>query len=237
MNKLHTIIFSSLFLCSIYVQAYQAFSTGNNVIIRNGQVISSTNTVTGSGIIKSQTRNLNSFSGIRLHIPAEVKIIKGTQPKCTISADDNILPIITTNVRSNILTIASNKNFSSANQVTITITAPQLSKLFMTASGNVVIEGVQENSLEIVLGGAINVQATGKVRTLTVRLDGTGDMDLDNLQVHAADVSLNGAGTIRIFATGTFSGLIQGSGDIWVRGNPQILRSTVYGAGQITPIP
>jgi hypothetical protein len=237
MKKSQILLFCSLSLCTIYALAHQAFSSNNNVIVRNGQVFSSSGSATmiGSGVIQSQTRTLTPFTEIRLRIPAKTTIVRGASPECAITADDNILPEITTEVQNGILTIASRNGFSSAHQISLNITAPQLSKLLMTASGDVILNGIRENTLEIVIGGAINLRAAGQVGALKVRLDGTGDMDLYRLQARSADVLLNGAGTIHVFATGTFSGLIQGSGEILVRGNPQILRSAVYGAGRIAP--
>ncbi|KOR28913.1 hypothetical protein TI03_03590, partial [Achromatium sp. WMS1] len=150
--------------------------------------------------------------------------------------DDNLLPIISTEVQGKVLTITGRKGFSSTNEVLLNITTHGLSRLLMTASGNVSLNKMHESMLEITLRGAVNLQANGQVGTLKVRLEGTGDMDLDRLQSDVADVVLSGAGNARIFATGTFSGLLQGSGNIWVRGNPQMLRSNVYGAGRILPV-
>ncbi|KOR28743.1 hypothetical protein TI03_04045, partial [Achromatium sp. WMS1] len=116
------LLVSGLWLVSVSAQAYQAFSTNNTVIIRNGQMISSSSTVTGSGVLSTQTRSLRPFNEIRLHVPGKVQVVRGSNSKCVVTIDDNLLPIISTEVQGKVLTITGRKGFSSTNEVLLNIT-------------------------------------------------------------------------------------------------------------------
>jgi hypothetical protein len=223
------------------VQAVQIIRSGNSVII-NGVSInndqSSSNSgdmVQGSGRSKQETRTLPTFSRIHIDLPANVEITKGTHPGCTLTADDNILPIIITEVRGGTLTVSSRKGFSNRTQLQIDITAPSLSNLEVDGSGSVALNGLDEGNLDVVTRGSVELRGNGRVEALAIRLEGAGDISLFGLQARSAEVQLSGSGTIQVFARETFSGDIEGSGDILVRGGARIVRSVVNGAGNISP--
>lgn len=49
---------------------------------------------TGSGNIKSEARNVSTFTGISLSVPATAEIVQGGSEGISIETDDNILPLI-----------------------------------------------------------------------------------------------------------------------------------------------
>jgi hypothetical protein len=244
MHTLNPILLGSLLALGTFTlvaQASQTINLGNvtitnGVSIVNGQVVSaSPNFVTGSGNIKEEKRTLAPFSSVYIDLAADVTVTKGTSPACTITADDNILPLITTQVSGEVLTISQSKSFASNTQLRVQIVTASLSKLVADGSGDITLNGVDEPKLELVASGSGGLRASGQVDSLQARLEGAGDMSLFDLQARSAEVLLNGAGNIRVSASGTFSGSIEGSGDILVRGHPRMLRSVVNGAGSIIP--
>jgi len=223
-------------------QATQTIRLGNSVTLTNGvsivngQVVSaSPDFVQGSGRVRQETRTLAPFSSLHLSLAADVTVTKGASPACTITADDNILPVITTQVSGGVLTISNSKSFATNTQLSVRITAPSLSRLLVDGSGDVSLSGVDESRLELVTSGSGGLRASGRVDALTVRLEGAGDIALFGLQARSAEVLLNGSGNIQVSASETFSGALEGSGDILVRGHPRMVRSVVNGAGSIIP--
>jgi hypothetical protein len=209
--------------------------TGGTSIV-NGQVVgASPDFIQGSGRIKQESRTLAPFSRVHINLAADVTVTKGASPTSTLTADDNILPLITTQVGGGVLTISNSKSFASNTQVLVRITVPSLSRLVVDGAGDVSLNGVDEKTLELVTRGSGGLRARGRVDALTARLEGAGDMGLFELQTRSAEVLLNGSGTIQVSASETFSGAIEGSGDILVRGHPRMVRSVVNGAGSIIP--
>jgi hypothetical protein len=242
MHILNTVVLSGLLALGTFTlvaQASQTINLGNvtitnGVSIVNGQVVSaSPDFVHGSGKIKEETRSLAPFNSVHISLPADVMVSKGTSPACTITADDNILPVITTQVSGGVLTISQSKSFASNTQMRVQIVTTSLSKLVADGSGDITLKGVDEPKLELVASGSGGLRASGRVDSLQARLEGAGDMSLFDLRARTADVLLDGSGDIQVSASGTFSGTIEGSGDILVRGHPRMLRSVVNGAGSI----
>jgi hypothetical protein len=52
--------------------------------------------VTASGNVKTETRDVTGFSGISLSLPAKVTIKQGNKEGVIIESDDNFLPLIET---------------------------------------------------------------------------------------------------------------------------------------------
>jgi Putative auto-transporter adhesin, head GIN domain len=210
--------------------------TGGTSIV-NGQVVgASPDFVQGSGRIKQESRTLAPFSSVHINLVADVTVSKGANPASTITADDNILPVITTQVSMGVLTISNSKSFASNTQVLVRITAPSLSRLVVDGAGDVSLSGVDEKTLELVTRGSGGLARQGPGG----RPDGASGRCRRHGAVRAADALGGGAPgrlrhTLQVSASETFSGVIEGSGDILVRGHPRMVRSVVNGAGSIIP--
>src|SRR5215204_6504636 len=59
----------------------------------------------GSGVIKSQTREVNDFHAIEIEYPAQITITQGKAASVKIEAEDNVLPGLITQVRDGKLNI------------------------------------------------------------------------------------------------------------------------------------
>ena len=69
--------------------------------------------VKGSGVVKSEARNVSGFTQISLSIPASTEVIQGGTEGVTLEGDDNILPLIETVVEDGRLKIRfTEKNMS-----------------------------------------------------------------------------------------------------------------------------
>jgi hypothetical protein len=69
--------------------------------------------VTASGNVKTETRDVTGFSGISLSLPAKVTIKQGNKEGVIIESDDNFLPLIETVVERGQLRIRpTEKNMS-----------------------------------------------------------------------------------------------------------------------------
>ncbi|WP_311964504.1 GIN domain-containing protein, partial [Acinetobacter baumannii] len=62
--------------------------------------------------------------------------------------------------------------------VTIAIGVPQLARLRMAGSGDVTLDGVNGERIALDVDGPGDLQASGAVRKLDLRVGGSGDADL-----------------------------------------------------------
>src|SRR5450432_2600600 len=132
--------------------------------------------VTGSGVTKSETRTV-SFKSLKLNLAADVNITPGEKSEVTITTDDNILPLIKTSVIDGTLSIDSSESYNSKSGVKISITVPDISSVILNGVGNVVIDKVPSDSLDVQLVGTGNITAKGTSPKLTAALSGVGNLN------------------------------------------------------------
>lgn len=117
--------------------------------------------------------------------------------------------------------------------IVVNITAPRIAGLEINGASDVELNGLDQPSLTIDARGAVDLDADGKVQTLTVSSHGAGDLDLEKLEARDATVRIAGVGDVDISASGTVDAAISGAGDIGLHRKPARLTSTINGVGSI----
>ena len=80
--------------------------------------------VEGSGVSKTEQRDVGEFEKIRVNGSANVKVVIGDKRSVSVTTDDNLLRVIDTVVKDGTLVIGGNQNFSTRLGVTVQITRP-----------------------------------------------------------------------------------------------------------------
>ncbi|HHQ2717276.1 TPA: GIN domain-containing protein [Pseudomonas aeruginosa] len=110
---------------------------------------------------------------------------------------------------------------------------PEAPTVGIQGSGDVVLYGLNQQTLEISIQGSGDVTALGRVDDLEVEIAGSGDVDASDLVAAAARLSIAGSGGIDAHVTRSVKARIAGSGDIVVRGNPAARDHSVAGTGKV----
>lgn len=194
------------------------------------------NQTTGSGKIASETRSVPAFSRIESSGSTDLKITIGSPTSLVVEADDNILPLITTTVSGDTLTIGSRGSYSTRHGVTITAVVPSLSALSLAGSGEADISGLDGPAFSVALSGSGDVEAHGTAEQVSVTVAGSGDVHLFDLAAKRANVSVTGSGDIEVNAANELSASVMGSGDISYKGTPAKLEKNVLGSGDISSV-
>src|SRR5262245_121595 len=82
----------------------------------------------GSGIMKTEKRSVAPFDSVEVSCHGSIQVRTQGQEGLEISGDDNIIPLITTEVNNGILHIRSSKEYTSRDKLVIVVTAPDLKK-------------------------------------------------------------------------------------------------------------
>ena len=154
----------------------------------------------------------------------------------TVETDDNILPIIETDVAGDTLTISSHETYSTKLGVKVTITTPSLSGISIKGAGDVDIKGLSGGSFSAGIHGSGDVKATGSVDRLDCSIRGSGDLEMGDLQARTASVSVAGSGDVTVNATDELSVSIAGSGDVKYKGKPAKLEKSIAGSGNVRQV-
>ena len=191
--------------------------------------------VIGSNRIVSQRRPVSNFRVIEVRDAAEVVVRVGPSPSLVITADDNLLPLLRTDIRDgNRLVIESSRSYRTRRSPRITITVPRLSAFALRGSGDAVIDGVNGSELALALSGSGNVQARGRSGSLSVAINGSGDVDTSGLVAGSAAVAISGSGDAIVRTNGALTGVIRGSGTVHYIGRPTPIAVRVAGSGSVS---
>ncbi|MFS2005130.1 head GIN domain-containing protein [Duganella sp. CT11-25] len=90
----------------------------------------------------------------------------------------------------------------------------------LNGSGRLDLGRVNGDTLSLELHGSGGVNASGNVRSMNVRLHGSGSADLAGLTSQSAELSANGSGSISAAVTQSLVADANGSGRVTVYGNP-----------------
>ncbi|NNC91840.1 MAG: DUF2807 domain-containing protein [Acidimicrobiia bacterium] len=189
--------------------------------------------VRGSGTVIGESREVSGFNEVVLLGSGDVSVsVTGTE-SLTIEAEDNIMPLLTAEVRSGRLELGSDSSFSATKGITYTISAAAFDGVTINGSGNVEVSGIDANSFEAIINGSGDVEPAGTTVELTVSINGSGNFHGENLVAPRGSVEVAGSGSVVVNVTDDLMVLIAGSGDVEYLGNPTLIQE-IAGSGDIS---
>jgi hypothetical protein len=212
--------------------------------------------VTASGNVKTETRDVTGFSGISLSLPAKVTIKQGNKEGVIIESDDNFLPLIETVVERGQLRIRpTEKNMSfkgRSMKLNITVDAINIESLSVSGSGDILadqlnspklktsiagsgdvnIKSLTSDSVKASIAGSGDINLGGTANELDASIAGSGTVKADRLKAKSVVLNIAGSGDATVWATDTMKLSIAGSGDVKYWGDAKVTQS-VMGSGSI----
>lgn len=207
-------------------------NNSSSVTVVNGRVRTTGNVIVGSGFVSTKYIVARNISALVLEASANIEWYASNETFVEITADDNLVDRLV-NISSNgTLTVGGKLSFVTQSEIVVRVFSPSISRAIIRGSGNCKLEGVNNGNLSIVIEGAGNVDALGKVGKLSITLQGSGNVNCSELSAKSVVVRSQGAGEISVSSDGTVSGSMSGTGDLNVYGNARIVVSN-GGAGLI----
>jgi hypothetical protein len=209
--------FSSILLLSILLLVSTKLSSNNFL-------------VNGRGHLRTEFRTTTPFSKIDSRIKANIKIIKSKIRNISITAQENLVPLIDLTERNGILVISTGGyEFTSDSTINITIYVPVIDEICLSGSGTIYSE-CPAGSIKIPGNGVIS--CIGNTTQVSIEISGNGETNLQALKLKNCLVNITGNGIVHINASNKLEILIPGEGTVYYSGNPEI-RSSITGDGQV----
>lgn len=215
--------------------------------------------VNGSGPVVTEQRSVSNFTAIDLLIRANVYYTESDEFTMRISAQQNVLNEIITEIENNKLQIRLpwNTNLISYESITIDISAPAVSDFSVSGSGNI----FSTDTLHI-LNADFNISGSGKIdiaaittNDIDARISGSGDLyirggsaansetsisgsgnaDLSRVISELVQTQTSGSGDTRVHAVKSLNAKISGSGKVYYFGNP-VISADISGSGKLIPM-
>lgn len=189
--------------------------------------------VRGSGNVITEQRAVSGFDEIVILGSGDVSVsVTGTE-SLTVEAEDNIMPLLTTEVGNGRLELGSKESFSATKGIRYTITVAALSGVEINGSGDIDATGIDTQLFEVEISGSGDVTASGACAQLDVGISGSGRYDGEGLVAPVGIVSVSGSGKAIVNVTDDLDASVSGSGSIEYIGDP-VLDASTSGSGNIS---
>lgn len=189
--------------------------------------------VPGSGTPKTELRPVSGFTAVAVSDAISVDVATAGEARVEISGDDNVVPLIKTELKGDRLTIATHKSFKPKVPLVIRVAAPQVTELVVSGASSVVLHDVHGDNLKLGLEGASKLHADGAVHQLTLEVDGASMADLDRLTAERATANVAGASEAEIAVSKALDAHVSGASTLSYRGDPPALKQDVTGASKL----
>jgi len=183
--------------------------------------------VRGNGRVRDESRNIMDFQKIDAGGAFSIRVKVGPSASLKISAEENLLGYIRTNVKGNTLVIDTRKNISPRKEIYIEITTPDLRAIDASGANNIKVEGIKGTDFSVDLSGAGNVDLYGEVDRLDAELSGAGNIDAKELKAKEVRVSVSGAASADVYAKDFLDASVSGVGSIDYYGDPAKTKTNV----------
>lgn len=215
-------------------------------------------TIKGDGPQITKEISTNSYEGISITGSFYVSIIKGTEGKITVKAQENLIEYILIEVKNNELIIQTEKGFnisySRDSKIEITVPVQEISFVNLTGSGDIVSDFMLQatnfkvnlvgsgdikidincSDLEAKLSGSGDIKLIGKTNQISAIVNGSGDISAFEIIAENAKAEVSGSGDVKVTCTEFIEARVSGSGDIEYKGKPKKQDTKVAGSGSIS---
>jgi hypothetical protein len=189
----------------------------------------------GSGVAASQTRTVPAFTAVELAGANTVTVHVGGAQRVVVRADDNLVPLVITEVRAGTLVVSARRSFTTTSPMSVDVTVPSLESAAITGSGRMTIDGVRADTFTARLPGSGAMSASGSAARVVAEVSGSGDLRLDSLVGRDVTAVVSGSGRIAVDATASLDATVSGSGTVLYAGNPGTVTKNVTGSGAVVP--
>lgn len=212
--------------------------------------------VRGEGPVKTENRSVSDFHAVSLEIPALAEVSVSDRYAVEVQAQENLLPILKTEVENGKLRIYFEKNVSHTEGLKVRISAPSFDelgiggsgtikalsaingerlKLSIGGSGDIEVPQSDVGKMECSIAGSGNIRVGGKTNDVEFDIAGSGDIAAKELAAATGTAKIAGSGSVTCNVSQTLNASIAGSGDIFYTGSPSV-DTDISGSGKVKKV-
>ena len=215
----------SIFLMMLFL-ATSCDDTGNNGIF---------NCECGEGDIVSQTLNINEFTGVKLRGSSKVFITQGNDFQVIVEGQQNIIDLIELDIQDNIWEIEFEECIRDYEKLNFYITIPDITRLEVSGSGDIVGQNAfNADVLQLKVDGSGEVDVEiENAETVETKIEGSGKIKVKG-QANDSENRISGSGDLRAFDLEVLTSYVKitGSGDAEVNASDE-LKVKITGSGNV----
>lgn len=210
----------------------------------------------GEGPVKTEPRQVGDFHAIDLNVAADVEVKISDTYFVEVEAQENLLPILKTEVEDGTLKIYFDENVSYSKDLKIRVSAPEFDafnvagsgtlrtlapiraekmKLTVAGSGDIIVPEGDFGTLKTSISGSGGIELSGKADLMKSEIAGSGDVKAKSFTTNELEASIAGSGSVTCDVARNLKADIAGSGDVYYSGSPTV-NADVSGSGKVTKL-
>jgi hypothetical protein len=188
--------------------------------------------VSGSGVRKVEKRELSPFTSITTDGAFEIAVVCQQPQTLEIEGDDNLLPMVRTEVSNGVLRINNADNYSTRTPMKIKISVPNIEGVTSNGAGTIEISHLKNDKFDIDSNGAPTIRVSGETKELQVDASGAGTVDAHKLHASKAEVDSKGVAKVEVAVSDVLNVTVSGPSQVIYDGDPEV-NQTVNGPGSV----
>ena len=231
MKKVGILIFATALVIGIVVA--NIFSFGRTST-RMFNFTMSFGGVRGSGNVVTDKRTASNFKSVEVGGVFQVEITAGKEFGVEVEADDNLLPLISTDVSDGVLRISTDRKVSSRGPIRVRVYAPDIEKLEVSGVANVTVNDIKSKEFNLDSSGASKIKLTGETANFVADVSGATKIDAENLNTVDANIDCSGASSVMVNVSGDLKAEASGASKITYTGTPTSIDQSSHGSSRIS---
>ena len=194
----------------------------------------SSNGIKGSGNVVSETRSVSGVNVVELSGDTQLDIEQTGTESLTITADDNILPLLKSEVRDGRLRLGVETGYSpdAEQRVRYKLTVKDLNEIGLSGDGRVEAKNIATNRLKVSISGDGVIRAAGTAESQDISISGDGTYEGADLSSKSAEAHISGDGRSVVAVSGELKVNISGDGTVEYIGDPAVTKN-ISGDGSV----
>ncbi|MCJ7700786.1 MAG: DUF2807 domain-containing protein [Anaerolineales bacterium] len=160
-------------------------------------------TVTGSGVVITEERQVSGFERINVCCGMELYLTQGETESLKIEADDNFMDEIVTTIDNGSLWVQyrelSNVNYQPSKPVRLYLSAVEIREVSISGGGDLNLESLASEGFELDLSGGSDGQiGTIAAEDVRFQMSGGGEILAGNLETESLAITVSGGGEFEV---------------------------------------
>lgn len=195
------------------------------------------NTTRGSGNVITESRPVSGIRAVELDTSGQLSVTQGDTESLSIEAEDNLLPLLTSDVVNGTLKlgITTNGSFTNTKPLRYILMVKDLAAIELNGSGSITVGAFSTSSALQIEGNGSGGLTFDSVQSgdATVRLSGSGSLTMTSLAAGKATLQLNGSGNLNLatLQVDSLSARLSGHGSLSVGGSAVAQNVNITGSG------
>ena len=206
------------------VAALEGCDSSSNVFGPDSIDTSSGSQVVGSGNVVTQSRSVGGFEAVTFEGIGRLVLEQTGTESLTITADDNVLPLLMSEVRDRtlFLGLGSDTNLNNTSPIVFDLSVRGLMRLAAAGVVDVDARGIDTRSLDVTVSGVSNVLAEGTANRQDVVVSGVSNYFAENLESRVVVVNVSGPSRVVVNASEELRGEVSAPGSLEYIGDPVV---------------